>query len=90
MTTNTNTDPITKIGTEAIGVRAISGYLHAAAPGSIILRQLYPGRPANIGVIAGATGQVTIHPPHRREWNEHDRAALAAFFIPRYLEREHG
>ncbi|MCD0443559.1 hypothetical protein LO763_07945 [Glycomyces sp. A-F 0318] len=86
----TDTDPITKIGTEVVGVRAISGYLHAAEPGTIILRQLYPGRPANIGVIASATGQVTIHPSHHGEWTEHDRAALAAFFLPRYLERGHG
>ena len=87
MSIDTTGETITKIGTEVIGVRAISGYLHAAVPGSIILRQLYPGRPVDIGVID--TGQVTIHPAHRRDWTEHDCAALAAFFIPRYLEREH-
>ncbi len=90
---STETESITKIGTEVVGVRAVSGFIRAAEPGAIVLRQLYPGKPANIGVIdtIGAdSAEVTIYPDHRREWTENDKTALAAFFIPRYLERSHG
>lgn len=86
-------DPITKIGTEVVGVRAVSGYIRRAEPGAIVLRQLYPGKPVNIGVIDSIgtdAGEVTIYPAHHREWTDRDRAALAAFFIPRYRERADG
>jgi hypothetical protein len=90
---STDTDPITKIGTEVVGVRAVSGFIHHEQPDTIVLRRLYPGEPANIGVvdaIGAGRGRVAIYPEHQGEWSHHDRAALAAFFIPRYLERSHG
>ncbi|MCD0444387.1 hypothetical protein LO763_12215 [Glycomyces sp. A-F 0318] len=89
----TGTDPITKIGTEVYGVRAVSGYIRSTAPDTVVLRQLYPGKPTDIGVIeaiASGTGEVTIHSAHCDAWTDHDRAALAAFFVPRYLERSDG
>jgi hypothetical protein len=87
------TDPITKLGTEVVGVRAVSGFIRHDQPDQLILRQLYPGKPANIGGIdlTGADqGRVTIHPDCQGEWSDHDRAALAAFFMPRFRERLDG
>ena len=81
---------VTKIGTEVFGVRVISGAVHHDEPGSIVLRQLYPGQPADIGVIdtiADGTGQSTIYPGHRREWTDRDRLRLAEFFAARYTDR---
>jgi hypothetical protein len=96
--TNATTAPIaqariatgTKIGTEVFGVRVISGAVDRAEPGSIVLRQLYPGQPTDIGVIdsiAEGTGELTLYPAHRREWTDRDRAALAAFFAACYTDR---
>jgi hypothetical protein len=80
----------TKIGTEVFGVRVVSGSVRSDETGSIVLRQLYPGRPADIGVIdsiENGTGEVTVYPGHRREWTERDRSALAAFFVACYTDR---
>ncbi|HEY1094771.1 MAG TPA: hypothetical protein VGE61_08710 [Glycomyces sp.] len=82
--------PSTKIGTEVIGVRVISGSVNAAEPGTVVLDQLYPGTPTTIGAvdsIAEGTGQVTIYPSHRREWTTRDRLRLAEFFAARHAER---
>jgi hypothetical protein len=100
MSTPANTEPIagdspiTKIGTEVFGLRVVSGYLHAADPGQILLRQLYPGKPANIGRIemigstaSPGTGRLTINADRAAEWSEHERIALAAFFLTRYTDR---
>lgn len=96
MTTPANTSsvaaggPITKIGTEVFGLRVVSGYLHTADPGQILLRQLYPGKPANIGrieSIGSGTGRLAINPDRATEWTDHDRTALAAFFLTRYTDR---
>jgi hypothetical protein len=98
MTTPTNADfagsaassPITKIGTEVFGLRVITGYLHAADPGQILLRQLYPDRPTNIGrieAIGSGTGRLVINPDRETEWTDSDRALLAAFFLTRYTDR---
>jgi hypothetical protein len=81
---------ITKIGTEVCGTRVISGYLRHDEPGTVVLRQLYPGAPADIGTldsIEEGTGQLVIYPAHRREWTDRDRLRLAEFFADRYLER---
>ncbi|WP_205324069.1 hypothetical protein [Glycomyces sp. YM15] len=82
--------PITKIGTEVFGLRVISGYLHASEPGQILLRQLYPGEPADIGrieMIGTGTGRLTVDSDRTAEWNDHERTALAAFFLTRYADR---
>lgn len=84
------TPPETKIGTEVIGVRVISGSVNEAEPGAVLLHQLYPGTPTTIGVvdsIADGTGQTTIYPTHRRQWTAVDRLRLAEFFAARYCER---
>jgi hypothetical protein len=80
----------TKIGTEVVGVRVVSGSVSDAEPGSVVLRQLYPGTPHDIGVIdsiEAGTGQVTIYPAHRREWTDRERLRLGEFFSVRYAER---
>ncbi|MCD0444802.1 hypothetical protein LO763_14375 [Glycomyces sp. A-F 0318] len=92
MSTDTSASPSdrTKIGTEVFGVRVVSGSVDRPEPGSVTLRQLYPGAPTDIGVIdtiEGGTGAVTIYPSHRREWTDRDRARLAEFFVRRYLDR---
>lgn len=86
----TDAPTLTKIGTEVFGVRVVSGSVRHDEPGSIVLRQLYPGVPADIGVIdtiADGTGQTTIYPGHRRDWTDRDRLRLAEFFAARYAER---
>ncbi|GAA2165571.1 MULTISPECIES: hypothetical protein [Glycomyces] len=87
---DTADSPITKIGTEVFGLRVITGYLHAADPGQILLRQLYPDTPANIGrieSIGSGTGRLTINNDRAREWSDTDRRRLTAFFLNRYTER---
>jgi hypothetical protein len=89
-TADARTGTGTKIGTEVFGVRVVSGAVHPDEPGSIVLRQLYPGQSADIGVIdsiENGTGQTTIYPGHRREWTDRDRLRLAEFFAARYTER---
>jgi hypothetical protein len=86
----TDTHRLTKIGTEVLGVRVVSGSVSEAEPGSVVLRQLYPGTPCDIGVVDSieeGTGQTTIFPAHRRHWSDRDRLRLAEFFAARYIER---
>lgn len=81
---------ITKIGTEVFGLRVITGYLHAVDPGQIMLRQLYPGKPATIGrieSIGSDTGQLKINKDRAPEWTDTDRHVLVSFFLGRYTER---
>ncbi|WP_199039762.1 hypothetical protein [Glycomyces salinus] len=81
---------VTKLGTADFRDRVITGYVHHAESDSIILRQLFPGSPVDIGVIdqiEATTGQVTIYPAHRRAWTATDRAALAGFFVHRWHDR---
>lgn len=81
---------ITKLGAADFRDRVISGYCRRAEPTTIVLRQLFPGDPADIGVIdeiEAVTGQVTIYPKHRRAWTATDRAALAGFFVHRWHDR---
>ena len=93
-TTNPAASPITKIGTEVFGLRVISGYLHATDPDRIFLRQLYPGKPANIGHLATTlaaaepdAAQLTINANRAAEWTDRDRTALASFVLTRYTDR---
>ncbi|MFG3339139.1 hypothetical protein [Glycomyces sp. NPDC048151] len=89
-TTAPPTPAQTKIGTEVIGVKVISGSVTEAEPGTVVLHQLYPGTPTTIGVvdsITDGTGQTTIYPAHRRDWTAVDRLRLAEFFATRYCER---
>ena len=81
---------ITKLGTADFRDRVITGYCRYAEPSTIVLRQLFPGDPKDIGVIdeiEATTGQVTICPAHRRAWTATDRAALAGFFVHRWHDR---
>lgn len=90
MTDQSTAQQSTKIGTEVFGVRVVSGSIPHAEPDAVILRQLYPGTPTDIGVIdsiGDGTGQTTIYPSHRRDWTERDRIHLAEFFAARYAER---
>jgi len=87
---STDAPRLTKIGTEVLGVRVVSGAVSEAEPGSVILRQLYPGAPCDIGVVDSieeGTGQTTIFPAHRRDWSDRDRLHLAEFFAARHTER---
>jgi hypothetical protein len=80
----------TKIGTADFTGRVVSGLIPDAEPGSVVLRQLYPGEPVDIGVvdqIEPVTAQLTIYPDHRRAWTETDRGALAQFFADRHRDR---
>ncbi|NUS45320.1 MAG: hypothetical protein HOQ24_16720 [Mycobacteriaceae bacterium] len=79
-----------KIGTADFTGRVVSGVILEGEPGSVVLRQLFPGEPADIGVIdqiEAVSAQLTIHPGHRRAWTETDRSALAQFFADRYRDR---
>ncbi|GAB3993186.1 hypothetical protein GCM10029992_04210 [Glycomyces albus] len=81
---------ITKLGTADFRDRVITGYIRRAEPSAIVLRQLFPGDPVDIGVIdqiEATTSQVTIYPAHCRAWTATDRAALAGFFVHRWHDR---
>jgi hypothetical protein len=82
-------EPAAKIGTGDFTGRVVSGLVPHAEPGSIVLRQLYPHPPVDIGVIdriEATAAELTIFPSHRRAWSEADRSALAAFFTTRYRD----
>lgn len=79
-----------KIGTADFTGRVVSGLVPDAEPGSVVLRQLFPGEPVDIGVvdhIDALTAQLTIYPGHRKAWSDGDRIALALFFADRYRDR---
>lgn len=79
-----------KIGTADFTGRVVSGLIPEAEPGSVVLRQLYPGEPVDIGVvdhIEPVTAQLTIYPDHRKAWSDADRIALSLFFADRYRDR---
>jgi len=81
----------TKIGCADFTGRVVSGLVPGGEPGSVVLRQLYPGEPVDIGIIdqiepVGA--QLTIYPKYRKAWTESDRTALTQFFADRYRDRD--
>ncbi|MFG3341807.1 hypothetical protein [Glycomyces sp. NPDC048151] len=79
-----------KIGTADFTGRVVSGLVPEGEPGSVVLRQLYPGDPVDIGVIdqiEPVTAQITIYPGHRKVWSDADRTALTFFFANRYRDR---
>jgi hypothetical protein len=80
----------TKIGCADFTGRVVSGIVPEGEPGSVILRQLYPGEPVDIGIvdqIEPVAAQLTIYPTHRKAWTETDRVALRQFFADRYRDR---
>lgn len=88
----TDRDPsaITKLGTADFRDRVITGYYRHAEPDTIVLHQIFPGDPKDIGVIdeiEAASGQVTIYPRFRHAWTDTDRTALAGFFVHRWHDR---
>jgi hypothetical protein len=80
----------TKIGCADFTGRVVSGLVPEGEPGSVILRQLYPGEPVDIGIIdqiEPVAAQLTIYPKHRNAWTGTDRTALTQFFADRYRDR---
>lgn len=81
----------TKIGTADFAGRVVSGLIPDGEPGSVVLRQLYPGEPVDIGVvdqIEPVSAQLTIYPDHRKAWSDADRTALTLFFADRYRDHD--
>ncbi|WP_112133910.1 hypothetical protein [Glycomyces dulcitolivorans] len=79
----------TKIGTAEFGGRVISGFIPQGESGSVMLRQLYPQPPVDIGVIdqiEGSDPQLTLSQTHCKGWSDACREALKVFFADRFRE----